>query len=58
VCGRSRAEIVGSNPTGVWTLVCCEFHLLSGRDICDDLITRPEESFRMWCVVVCDLETS
>jgi hypothetical protein len=25
---------------------------------CDELITRPEESYRLWCVVVCDLETS
>jgi hypothetical protein len=24
----------------------------------DELITRPEESYRLWCVVVCDLETS
>jgi len=31
---------------------------LSGRGLCDELITRPEESYRMWCVVVCDLETS
>jgi hypothetical protein len=23
-----------------------------------ELITRPEESYRLWCVVVCDLETS
>jgi len=22
------------------------------------LMTRPEESYRLWCVVVCDLETS
>jgi hypothetical protein len=29
---------------------------LSGRGICDELITRPEESYRLWCVVVCDLE--
>jgi len=32
--------------------------LLSGRGLCDELITRPEESYRLWCVVVCDLETS
>jgi len=32
--------------------------VLSGRGLCDDLITRPEESYRLWCVVVCDLETS
>jgi hypothetical protein len=28
------------------------------RFICDKLITRPEESYRLWCVVVCDQETS
>ena len=32
--------------------------MLSGRGLCDELITRPEESCRLWCVVVCDLETS
>jgi len=32
--------------------------VLSGRGLWDELITRPEESYRMWCVVVCDLETS
>jgi len=30
--------------------------VLSGRGLCDELITRREESYRMWCVVVCDLE--
>ena len=58
VCGRSLAGIVGSNPTGahgclsVVIVVCC-----TGREVCDGLITRPEESYRLWCVVVCDLET-
>jgi len=32
--------------------------VLSGRGLCDELITRPEESYRLWCVVVCDLITS
>jgi hypothetical protein len=32
--------------------------VLSGRGLCDELITRPEESYRLCCVVVCDLETS
>jgi hypothetical protein len=32
--------------------------VLSRRSLCDGLITRPEESYRMWCVLVCDLETS
>jgi len=31
---------------------------LSGRGLCDELITRPEESYRLCCVIVCDLETS
>jgi len=38
--------------------VCCDCRLLSGRGLGDELITRPEESYRPWCVVVCDLETS
>ena len=32
--------------------------MLSGRGLCDELITRPEESYRLCCLVVCDLETS
>jgi hypothetical protein len=32
--------------------------VLSGRDLCDGLITHPEESYRIWRVVVCDQETS
>jgi len=36
--------------------VCCECCVLSGRGLCDELITRPEEFYRQWCVVVCDLE--
>ena len=45
-------------PLGAWIFVCCECRVLSGRGLCDELITRPEESYRLWCVVVCDLETS
>ena len=45
-------------PPGAWMFVCCECCVLSGRGLCDELITRPEESYRLWCVVVCDLETS
>ena len=37
---------------------CYECCVLSGRGLCGELITRPEESFRLWCVVACDLETS
>jgi len=38
--------------------VCCESCVLSDKGLCDELITRPEESYRLWCVVVCDLETT
>jgi hypothetical protein len=38
--------------------VCCECCVLSGRGLCEELITRPEESYRLWRVVVCDQETS
>jgi len=38
--------------------VCCECCVLSGRGLCDGLITRPEESYRLWRVVACDQETS
>ena len=45
-------------PPEAWIFVCCECCVLSGRGLCDELITRSEESYRLWCVVVCDLETS
>jgi hypothetical protein len=48
---------VGMSP-GTWMLVCCEWCILSGRGLCDELITRPVECYRLWCLVVCDLETS
>jgi len=35
--------------------VCC---VLSGRGLCDELIARPEETYRLWRVVVCGQETS
>jgi hypothetical protein len=34
-------------PPGEWMFVCCECCLLSGKDLCDELITRPEESYRL-----------
>ena len=45
-------------PPGAWIFVCCDCRVLSCRGLCDELITRPEESYRLWCVVVCDIETS
>jgi hypothetical protein len=36
----------------------CECCVTSGRRLCDGLITRPEESYRLWRVFMCDQETS
>ena len=45
-------------PPGAWIFACCECRVLSGRRLCDELITRLEEAYRLWCVVVRDLKTS
>jgi hypothetical protein len=45
-------------PLGAWVSVGCECCVLSDRGLCEELITHPEESYRLWCVVVCDIETS
>jgi hypothetical protein len=51
VCGRSLAGIVGSNSAGGMVVsLCCGCCVLSGRGFCVGLITRPEESYRLWCV--------
>ena len=40
--------------TGTWMSFSCECCVLSGGK----LTTRPNESYRLWCIVVCGLETS
>ena len=45
-------------PPVAWMSVSCECFVLSDRGPCDEQITRPEESYRLWCVVVCDPESS
>jgi hypothetical protein len=52
VCSRSPAGIARSNPAGGMD-VCCQC-CVSGRGLCDGLIPGPEESYRLWCVTVCD----
>ena len=42
-------------PLEARMFVSCDRCVLSGRDICDGPIPRPEESCRLWRVVVCDL---
>jgi hypothetical protein len=38
--------------------ICCKCCVFSGRGLCDELITRSEKSYRLWYVVMCELETS
>jgi hypothetical protein len=53
VCGRLVAGIEVLNPNGAWLSVSCECCVLSGRGFCVRLITRLEESYRMY-VNECD----
>jgi hypothetical protein len=34
-------------PPGVWMFICCECCVLSSRGLCDELITRPQESYQL-----------
>jgi hypothetical protein len=34
--------------------VSCTVFVLSGRGLCDGPISRPEESYRLWCVSECE----
>ena len=43
-------------PPGAWMSVSCDSCVLSGRGLCDELITRTEESYQVWCVCVCVCE--
>ena len=45
-------------PPGARTFVCCDCCVLSGRGPCDELAPRPGKFYRLWCVVVCNFETS
>jgi hypothetical protein len=45
ICCRSLAGIEGSDPAGGFL-----FCVLSGRGLCVGLISRPEDSYRLWYV--------
>jgi hypothetical protein len=44
VCSHSLAGFAGLNPSGAMD-VCCECCVLSGRGLCNGLITCLEESY-------------
>ena len=53
----SLSPILGKKDRGQAEIENCEYCVLSGRGLCDGLITRPQGSYRLWHVVVCDQET-
>ena len=60
-CRTATARLLRSwvrIPPRTSMFLCYECCVLSGRGLCDELVTRLEKSYRMWCVVVCDQETS
>ena len=51
VCGSSPWGTAGLNPQGAGISISCECFAFSSTGLCDWLINRPEESYRM-CVSV------
>ena len=45
-------------PPEAYMPVSCECCVLSARVVCDEPIPRSEYPYQLWCVTVCDLETS
>ena len=60
VAARSKTKVAAAQllrlwvriPPESWMSVCCECWVLSSISLCDELITRPEKSYRVWCVWV------
>ena len=53
--GSAAARLLGLGvriPLGAWISGSCEGCVLLGRSLCVLPITRPEESYRVWCVWV------
>ena len=52
-CSSAAPRLLGLRiriPSGAWMSASFECCMLLGRCLCIGLITRPEESYRMWCV--------
>jgi len=53
--GSAAARFLGLRvriQPGTWMFVPCECCVLSGRGLCGELISGPEESYWLWCVWV------
>jgi len=54
-CGSAAAVVLGLGvriPPVAWMSVSFECCVLLGKGLCDELISRPEESYRVRCVIV------
>ena len=54
--GRARLGLWVRISPKAWMFVSCECCVLSDKGLCGGLITRPQESYRLRFVVVCNLE--
>jgi hypothetical protein len=57
--GSTAARLLGLQvriPPGAWLSVSCECCVLSGRGLYDGPLTRPAESYRLWCVTMSKVE--
>ena len=52
---RTENTRVQNNPAGPWISVCCKCCVLSGTCLYYWPIPRQEESYWLWCIIVCDL---
>jgi hypothetical protein len=48
---QRKGNFIKKIPPGAWMSVSRECCVLSG--LCDGLVPRPEESYRLWCVSKC-----
>ena len=55
---RKNKKIKKKIRLGSCMSIACECCVCSGREFCDGPITRTEESYWLWCVIFCGLETS
>ena len=58
VCGRSLAGTADSNSAGGMDVSLLWMVCVVSTGLCDGPIPLPKKSYRLWCVTVCDLETS
>jgi hypothetical protein len=59
-CCAVRLVYTQISPGHIWTIlyVSCKCFVLPGKRLCDKPVCRPQQSYWIGCVIVCDLQTS